>query len=118
MAAKPALKSVEPAKGKAAAAPVDAGVAAPKKKGKLPLIVGLLVLVLSASGGAAWYFLHGNPPSTDKHDVVVEKEKKLALYVPLEAFTVNLGPGITTYKWVSLFKWPIGQQTRSSNKCH
>jgi flagellar FliL protein len=89
MAAKPALKSVEPAKGKAAAAPVDAGVAAPKKKGKLPLIVGLLVLVLSASGGAAWYFLHGNPPSTDKHDVV-EKEKKLALYVPLEAFTVNL----------------------------
>jgi flagellar FliL protein len=90
MAVKPALKSVEPAKGKAAAAPVDAGAEAPKKKRKLPLVVGLVVLVLSASGGAAWYFMGGNPASAEKHDVVVEKEKKPAVYVPLEAFTVNL----------------------------
>jgi flagellar FliL protein len=103
MAAKPALKSVESAKGKAPATPgktpavpgkasatpaTDDEVPA-KKKSKLPLIVGVLALVLGAGGGAAWYFM-GHAEPADKAEAAVEKVKKPSVYAPLEAFTVNL----------------------------
>jgi flagellar FliL protein len=92
MATKPALKPVNPAKGKATATPEGGNEAAvPKKKnrGKGLVIGTILFLVLGAGGGGAWYFLNGSG-STPKQEAGTEKEKKPPVFVPLEAFTVNL----------------------------
>lgn len=56
------------------------------KKGKLPILVALLTL-LSAGGGAAWYFLQGNA----HHDAKAAAPKP-PVFVNLEPFTVNLQP--------------------------
>ena len=60
----------------------------PKKKGKLPLILGIVVL-LAAAGGGAWFFLF-----KDKEADATQQAKVLApkppVFVPLDAFTVNL----------------------------
>lgn len=60
----------------------------PKKKGKLPLIIGLVVL-LAAAGGGAWFFL-----SKGKGEEAPQQAKaqppKPPVFVPLDAFTVNL----------------------------
>jgi flagellar FliL protein len=58
---------------------------APKKRGKLVLIAGVLA-VLAAGGGGGFYFMqsaHSNSPP-------VAPPPKPALFVPLETFTVNL----------------------------
>lgn len=60
-----------------------------KKKGKLPLIIGLVVL-LAAGGGGAWFFLFRDKGA----DAAVQQAKpqppKPPVFVPLDAFTVNL----------------------------
>ncbi len=59
-----------------------------KKKSKLPLIIGLIVL-LAAAGGGSWFFLF-----RDKGADTVQQAKpqppKPPVFVPLDAFTVNL----------------------------
>ena len=55
----------------------------PKKRGKLLIIVGAL-LVAAAGGGAAFYFMH---PTESVARAVVAKPP---VFLPLEAFTVNL----------------------------
>lgn len=70
----------------AAAKKDDAAVAdAPKSKKKLIIIAA--VLVSAIGGGAAWYFMKGK--SADHEAVKVEVHKE-PIFIPLEAFTVNL----------------------------
>ena len=61
--------------------------AAPKKKGKLPLIIMGAVLVLGGGGAGAWYFM-GSRHSAEPQEVKV----KPPIFAPLESFTVNLLP--------------------------
>lgn len=58
----------------------------PKKKGKLPLILGLVVL-LAAVGGGAWFFLLKDKGAEAPQQQV---KPKPPVFVPLDAFTVNL----------------------------
>ncbi|MDD5328868.1 MAG: flagellar basal body-associated protein FliL [Sulfuricella sp.] len=61
----------------------------PKKKGKLPLILGILLLLGGAGGGAAWYFTR----SAGDHAEHQKEEKSVPpVFVTLETFTVNLQP--------------------------
>lgn len=60
---------------------------APKKKGKLPLIIMGAVLVLGGGGAGAWYFM-GSKHSTEPKEV----KAKPPVFAPLESFTVNLMP--------------------------
>ena len=60
---------------------------APKKKGKLPLIIMGAVLVLGGGGAGAWYFM-GSRHSAEPQEVKV----KPPIFAPLESFTVNLLP--------------------------
>lgn len=82
--AKPEEKIPEAAEGEAPA---------PKKKrGKLPLIIGLVV-ILAAGGGGAFYFLRGGSSGGEKAAEVVEVKHeplKPPVFVQLENFTVNL----------------------------
>lgn len=59
----------------------------PKKKGKLPLLIGLLV-VLIVAGGAGWYFFSKKSAVTEEPVKVVKP--KPPVFVPLDPFTVNL----------------------------
>lgn len=63
-----------------------AEAAPPKSKKKLFIIIGLLVVLLAAGGAAAWFFMGGSHDA--KH--VEEEPPKPPVYLPLEAFTVNL----------------------------
>lgn len=58
----------------------------PKKKGKLPLILGLVVL-LAAAGGGAWFFLLKDKGAEAPQQ---QAKPKPPIFVPLDAFTVNL----------------------------
>lgn len=58
----------------------------PKKKGKLPLILGLVVL-LAAAGGGAWFFLLKDKGAEAPQQ---QAKPKPPVFVPLDAFTVNL----------------------------
>ena len=76
------------------------GEAAPTKKKrnllKILLLIGLPLLL--AGGGGAWYFLGNQPPPDEKAvagkagaaKAVKAGPTKPAVFVPLEAFTVNL----------------------------
>jgi flagellar FliL protein len=57
-----------------------------KKKGKLFLVLGILLVLGSVGGGAAWYFTQPDTKSADHH---VEKQLP-PVFVTLETFTVNL----------------------------
>lgn len=70
----------------AAAAEGDAAAPA-KKKGKLPLIIGLVVLLLAAGGGGAWWFLGRAKPAHDEHKEAAAAPPQ---FHQLEPFTVNL----------------------------
>ncbi|MBC7781774.1 MAG: flagellar basal body-associated FliL family protein [Proteobacteria bacterium] len=72
---------------KAPAATTDA----PKKgKGKLFLIIGLLV-VLIAGGGGAWFMLKGKPAAEGEGEVLTKaKSKAPPMFEKLEPFVVNL----------------------------
>ncbi len=82
------------AEAKAEAAPAGGG----SKKKLIIIIVAVLVLALGG-GGAAWFFMHG-ADSAEHEDEPVKKSKSKKkkkesgppVYVPVEAFTVNLQP--------------------------
>jgi len=61
---------------------------APKKKGKLFLILGILLVLGGAGGGAAWYFTQADA----KHAQSQAEKPKPPVFVTLETFTVNLQP--------------------------
>lgn len=60
-----------------------------KKKGKLPLIIGLVVLIAAAAGGA-WFFMLRDKDSDAETQQVKTQPAKPPVFVPLDAFTVNL----------------------------
>ena len=66
-----------------------ADVAAAPKKSKLKLIVIALVILLAAGGGSA-YFLLGKKAPPGGAGEVKHEEAKAPVFLPLEAFTVNL----------------------------
>ncbi len=61
----------------------------PKKKGKLPLIIGLVVL-LAAGGGGAWFFMFRDKGAEAPQQQAKPQPPKPPVFVPLDAFTVNL----------------------------
>ncbi|MCC6657960.1 MAG: flagellar basal body-associated FliL family protein [Rhodocyclaceae bacterium] len=63
----------------------------PKKKSKLPLIIGLVVL-LAAGGGATWFFVFKGKGEGEQAAQQQAKPQPLKppVFVPLDAFTVNL----------------------------
>lgn len=63
----------------------------PKKKGKLPLIIGL-VLLLAAGGGGAWFFMFRDKGAETAEQQAKPQPPKPPVFVPLDAFTVNLSP--------------------------
>ena len=76
---------------KQAEAPAEGEDQPPKKKGKLPLVLGLVVL-LAAGGGGAWFFVFkdkGGDGDTAQQQVRTQPPKP-PVFVPLDAFTVNL----------------------------
>jgi flagellar FliL protein len=72
-----------------AKAPAEPPAEAPKKKGKLLLTVSLVLVLLAAGAGGAWWFL-GHSESED--DEVQQVEARPSIFLPLEQFTVNLQP--------------------------
>ena len=79
-----------PAKPAAPAAKEEAPVAAPPKSKKM-LIIGIVLFLVIAVGGAVWYFTKGSAPA-DGHAAEAKPEPAHeAKFVPLgENFTVNL----------------------------
>ncbi|MEZ5615741.1 MAG: flagellar basal body-associated FliL family protein [Rhodocyclaceae bacterium] len=61
----------------------------PKRKGKLPLVLGLVVL-LAAGGGGAWFFLSKDKDADAPRQEARPQPPKPPVFVPLDAFTVNL----------------------------
>lgn len=61
-----------------------------KKKSKLPLILGLVVL-LAGGGGGAWFFMSRDKGGADAAPQQAKPQPpKPPVFVPLDAFTVNL----------------------------
>lgn len=66
---------------------------APKKKprGKLFLIIGIVLALAGIGGGAGWYLTQGEvKPGEAKVAAQKEDDHKPPVFVPLEVFTVNL----------------------------
>jgi flagellar FliL protein len=74
---------------KKAETPAEGEEQLPKKKGKLPLILGLVVL-LSAAGGGAWFFMSKDKGGDTAPQQAKPQPPKPPVFVPLDAFTVNL----------------------------
>lgn len=74
---------------KKAEAPAEGEEQPPKKKGKLPLILGLVVL-LAAAGGGAWFFMFKDKGGDTTQQQAKPQPLKPPVFVPLDAFTVNL----------------------------
>lgn len=74
---------------KKAEAPAEGEEQPPKKKGKLPLILGLVVL-LAAAGGGAWFFMFKDKGADAAQQQAKPQPLKPPVFVPLDAFTVNL----------------------------
>lgn len=70
-------------------AEAEAAEQLPKKKGKLPLIVGVLVL-LAAAGGGAWFFMFRDKGADSPQHQAKLQPPRPPVFVPLDAFTVNL----------------------------
>jgi flagellar FliL protein len=62
----------------------------PKKKGKLPLIIGLVVLLAAVVGGGAWFFMFRDKGGEAATQQAKPQPPKPPVFVPLDAFTVNL----------------------------
>jgi len=82
------------AEAKAEAAPAGGG-----SKKKLIIIIAAVLVLALGGGGAAWFFMHGADSAEHEEEPVKKskskKKKKEAgppVYVPVEAFTVNLQP--------------------------
>lgn len=67
---------------------VTAEVEEPKKSGRLVLILGLLI-ILAAGGAGAWYFLVYKATAAPAAKSKVA-ETQTPVFMPMEAFTVNL----------------------------
>ncbi len=79
-------EETKPESGKTAAAPAKGS-----KKSRLIMIIAIAVVVLGASGGGAWwYFSRDNDGAEETAKVPPALPP---VFVPLEAFTVNLQPG-------------------------
>lgn len=76
---------------KAAAKAKDAGGEGTEKKGKgkLFLIIGLVVL-LAGGGAGAWFFLQGKKDHGEETQVAKAKPKAAAMFEKLDPFVVNL----------------------------
>jgi flagellar FliL protein len=61
----------------------------PKKKGKLFLVLGILLVLGGVGGGAAWYFTKSDTKSGE-HEGSKEEKQVPPVFVSLETFTVNL----------------------------
>lgn len=70
-------------------APAEGEEQPPKKKGKLPLILGL-VAILAAGGGGAWFFMFKDKGADAGQQQAKPQPPKPPVFVPLDAFTVNL----------------------------
>lgn len=57
-----------------------------KKKGRLPLFLGIFLVLCGAGGGAAWYFTQPDAKQVEHK----EPAQKPPVFVTLESFTVNL----------------------------
>lgn len=68
-----------------ATAAADAPAGSNKKK--LVVIIAAVLAFAGAGGGAAWFFLHDSKPGNHTKEV---KKSGPPVFVPLEAFTVNL----------------------------
>src|SRR5450830_316117 len=82
------------AEAKAEAAPAGGG-----SKKKLIIIIAAVLVLALGGGGAEWFFMHGADSAEHEEEPVKKskskKKKKEAgppVYVPVEAFTVNLQP--------------------------
>jgi flagellar FliL protein len=73
---------------KAKTAEADEGAAPKKGKGKLFLIIGLVVL-LAGGGGGAWFFLQGKKGNEETAEAK-PKPKAAPVFEKLEPFVVNL----------------------------
>ncbi len=70
-------------------APAEGDEQPPKKKGKLPLVLGLVV-VLAGGGGAAGFFLLKDKGADASQQTAQTQAPKPPVFVPLDMFTVNL----------------------------
>jgi flagellar FliL protein len=61
------------------------------KKSKLPLIIIGAVVVLALAGGGAWFFLKGDPEEVDeKAKAKASAVESIPVYMPIDTLTVNL----------------------------
>lgn len=61
----------------------------PPKKSRLLAIIIALVIIAAGAGGAAWYFM-GNKASAEDKKVQAKQVQVPPVFLPMEAFTVNL----------------------------
>lgn len=73
---------------------------APKKKSKLVLILALALLTAGGGGGAGWYFLGRSAEGGEK--VAKPAPVKPPVFVPMDAFTVNLQPDDSTPQYLQV----------------
>lgn len=73
---------------KAAPKTTSANVEAQPKKSRILIIVLALLIILAAGGAGAWYFLGQKAAAQPAH--ATRAEVKPPVFLPMEAFTVNL----------------------------
>jgi flagellar FliL protein len=74
------------------AATADASAEKPKKS-KLLIIIIAVVILLGGGGAGAWFFLFNKKAEKAEHVEKHAEEVKAPVFLPMEAFTVNLQPG-------------------------
>ena len=71
---------------------IDSDEKAPKKKGKLGLIIGLVLALLG--GGGAFFAVYSGLvfAATDKHEMTKEtSEEEVVVFVPIDPMVISLG---------------------------
>ncbi len=87
----------------------------PKKKGKLPLILGLAVL-LAGGGGGAWFFMFKDKGAEAAPQQAKPQPLKPPVFVPLDAFTVNLASENEQYLQMAATLRVLDQQAADAIK--
>lgn len=86
----------------ATAAKAEAGGdKAPKKKKKLVPIIIAAAVALGGGGGGGWYFMKSKAEDPD-HVEEAHTSKKARVFLPLDAFTVNLGDELNRFAQVAM----------------